>query len=175
MSRTLSPCGTEAAYRRHLRHGEEPCDDCKRAAALARGRRKGAEKAPPEQPKVIDLISREVILARPEDDDVSDLSPEDMRRELSALFLILKGALPKAMPREVASIAREMRNTLEMLQGMNASEGSSGPASFTDQLAQALAVVAQQESDRDDLDDEAEGVTDGDEDRSADSEDRGTA
>lgn len=172
MPRTPSPCGTEAAYRRHLRHGEEPCDDCKRAAALARGRRKGEDKAPPEQPKVIDLISREVILARPEDETVADLSPEDMRRELSALFLILKGSLPKAMPREVASIAREMRNTLEMLQGMNTPEGA-GPASFTDQLAQALAAVAQQERDRDD--DEAEGVSDGDEDRSADSEDRGTA
>jgi hypothetical protein len=173
MPRTLSPCGTEAAYRRHLRHGEEPCDDCKRASALARGRRKGEEKAPPEQPKVIDMVSREVILARAGDDDgVLDLSSEDMRRELSALFLILKGSLKNAMPREVASIAREMRNTLEMLQGLSTPE-SAGPASFTDQLAQALAMVAQQERDRDD--DEAEGVSDGDEDRSTDSEDRGTA
>lgn len=23
------PCGTEAAYRRHLRHGEATCGDCK--------------------------------------------------------------------------------------------------------------------------------------------------
>lgn len=22
------PCGTAAAYRRHLRHGEPPCDEC---------------------------------------------------------------------------------------------------------------------------------------------------
>ena len=29
--RTLKPCGTVAAYRRHTRHGEEPCDACKAA------------------------------------------------------------------------------------------------------------------------------------------------
>jgi hypothetical protein len=25
------PCGTEAAYRRHLRHGEQPCEACTKA------------------------------------------------------------------------------------------------------------------------------------------------
>lgn len=32
MARQLKPCGTPAAYRRHLRHDEEPCEKCKRAA-----------------------------------------------------------------------------------------------------------------------------------------------
>ena len=31
MPRDLKPCGTQAAYKRHLRHGEEPCDACKEA------------------------------------------------------------------------------------------------------------------------------------------------
>lgn len=31
----LEPCGTTAAYRRHLRHGNPPCDDCKAANAEA--------------------------------------------------------------------------------------------------------------------------------------------
>jgi hypothetical protein len=30
-SRHLRPCGTEAAYRRHLRHHELPCDPCLQA------------------------------------------------------------------------------------------------------------------------------------------------
>lgn len=30
------PCGTEAAYKRHLRHGEEPCPQDKAAAAQAK-------------------------------------------------------------------------------------------------------------------------------------------
>ncbi len=31
--RTLAPCGTTAAYARHLRHGETPCDACRKANA----------------------------------------------------------------------------------------------------------------------------------------------
>ena len=29
----LKTCGTFAAYRRHLRNNEKPCDDCKKANA----------------------------------------------------------------------------------------------------------------------------------------------
>lgn len=32
-ARDLKPCGTVAAYRRHQRHGEEPCEACKKAHA----------------------------------------------------------------------------------------------------------------------------------------------
>lgn len=31
MSRELKPCGTVAAYHRHLRHNETPCDACRQA------------------------------------------------------------------------------------------------------------------------------------------------
>ena len=30
----LMPCGTDAAYRRHRRHGEEACPACKEAHSL---------------------------------------------------------------------------------------------------------------------------------------------
>jgi hypothetical protein len=34
MSRPVTqPCGTVAAYKRHLRHGETPCSECKAAWA----------------------------------------------------------------------------------------------------------------------------------------------
>ena len=33
MGRPLSPCGTPAAYRRHLREGSDPCAACRRAKA----------------------------------------------------------------------------------------------------------------------------------------------
>lgn len=33
--RNLEPCGTDPAYRRHLRHGEEPCRPCRDAHATA--------------------------------------------------------------------------------------------------------------------------------------------
>lgn len=32
------PCGTEAAYKRHKRHGEDPDDECKAAWAEAQRR-----------------------------------------------------------------------------------------------------------------------------------------
>lgn len=44
--RPLMPCGTVAAYRRHLRHGETPCDACREVEYL-RGR-KGRPKRPLE-------------------------------------------------------------------------------------------------------------------------------
>ena len=31
----MRPCGTLAAYRRHLRHGETPCAECRQANADA--------------------------------------------------------------------------------------------------------------------------------------------
>ena len=39
----LKPCGTSAAYRRHLRHGEKACAPCRNAEAqrAASARRKG--------------------------------------------------------------------------------------------------------------------------------------
>jgi hypothetical protein len=30
-SRKLQPCGTDAAYNRHIQHGEEPCAVCRAA------------------------------------------------------------------------------------------------------------------------------------------------
>lgn len=34
----LAPCGTPAAYRRHLRAGQPPCDPCRKAATAYRNR-----------------------------------------------------------------------------------------------------------------------------------------
>lgn len=42
MARELKPCGTEAAYRRHLRKGEEPCAKC---TDFIRRRSKGRREA----------------------------------------------------------------------------------------------------------------------------------
>jgi hypothetical protein len=38
----LQPCGTIGAYRRHQRHGEEPCDACRYALARYEKRRRAA-------------------------------------------------------------------------------------------------------------------------------------
>jgi hypothetical protein len=38
--RRVKPCGTEAAYKRHWRRGEVPCEPCRRAAVRADAARK---------------------------------------------------------------------------------------------------------------------------------------
>jgi hypothetical protein len=43
MTRVLQPCGTRAAYKRHLRRYEEACPDCKRAMRDAKRARLEAE------------------------------------------------------------------------------------------------------------------------------------
>jgi hypothetical protein len=36
------PCGSQAAYRRHYRHGEEPCASCRQAEARRQADRRAA-------------------------------------------------------------------------------------------------------------------------------------
>lgn len=43
--RLLVPCGTPAAYRRHLRHGESPCRACRDAEARRQAGAKAAREA----------------------------------------------------------------------------------------------------------------------------------
>lgn len=46
------PCGTPAAYTRHTRRGEEPCEPCRAANAEASARRRAADKAAGRKPRV---------------------------------------------------------------------------------------------------------------------------
>lgn len=41
----VRPCGTLAAYRRHQRHGEPPCESCKQARARYRQDRRRQRRA----------------------------------------------------------------------------------------------------------------------------------
>ena len=47
--RELAPCGTPAAYRRHLRHGDPPCAICLQAERLRTGERYGSDPWNPTQ------------------------------------------------------------------------------------------------------------------------------
>lgn len=46
MGRSLKPCGTEAAYKRHLRAGERPCGACRAAHRAGERSRVSLEVAP---------------------------------------------------------------------------------------------------------------------------------
>jgi Transcription factor WhiB len=44
----LDPCGTEGAYRRHIRNGQKPCPDCIHGHTMAREARRGRRKIMPK-------------------------------------------------------------------------------------------------------------------------------
>jgi hypothetical protein len=61
MKRPVRPCGSYAAYRRHIAHREVPCDAC-RAAALAysrAGKRHRASQMDMLWTELLDLITAE--------------------------------------------------------------------------------------------------------------------
>lgn len=132
-----APCGTEAAYNRHRRHGETPCQDCKRAAAAARGRRRGV-------PEKVDTPMGEHVSDGPAavapssvwgDQAEAPAEALDYTVELGRLYGVLGNAMQFAAPRETASIAREMRAILHDLRD-DQNSSAQGP-SLKEQLAEA--------------------------------------
>lgn len=96
MAREVQPCGTEAAYRRHLRHNEEPCGECMAAhralkAESTRARRAAAAEAAQD--------------ARPSPTGFDQLSI------LEEVLSNLRGQLVEAPPQSVAAIAKQIRDT----------------------------------------------------------------
>ena len=104
MARPEAQCGTEAGYRRHRRRGEDACPDCKRGAAEARRRRRGAKQ--PEQD-----LSMAALAAPVTSDELAETI--DFNKEYRRLYQVLNRALPHAMPRECAAIIKEMRALLQ--------------------------------------------------------------
>lgn len=127
-----APCGTEAAYNRHRRHGETPCQECKRAAAQARARRRGKD-AKNDVPMGEHLTQAAVPSpAAPEGVPLEEL---DFKTELTRLYGVLGVALTKAAPRETASIVKEMRGVIHDIRAEMKAQPT-GPG-LKEQLAQA--------------------------------------
>lgn len=123
----LKPCGTEAAYRRHLRHGESPCGPCRRAAAKSKQRRRGAERQ-----------LRELIIApsRP------DFDPEQERiRRVEENLAIVDAALADATPREVPALSKRRSELEKDLWSLKFGKKAKGGGAL-DQLAARRAARA---------------------------------
>lgn len=116
MAREPKPCGTEAAYRRHLRHDETPCDSCKRAAAEARQARWERNQRPDEERPKPHAAFGTMAAIRPDlfpgDIDPAEVEQLDVRDEQLWIYSLLKSAMRYAMPREVSSISKELRGLL---------------------------------------------------------------
>lgn len=137
--KAVQPHGTEAAYRRHLRHGETPCEECKRAAAKRRAERRGVKKPPKAEKTMRELLSEQLdaVLTILTDED----GGIDYRGEYKRLYAYLNGALPSAMPREVASLVREMRSLLLDLRTLDVKGAAGDAADLEQQMARAVAAV----------------------------------
>ena len=102
MARPLKPCGTFAAYRRHLRAKETPCKPCRQAARDQKNDRKDAQR------------TKAAEAAR---DAMPPVEEIDRRQILLEVLASLRGQLSEAPPQSVASIAKQIRDTVDALEG----------------------------------------------------------
>lgn len=140
----LKPCGTEAAYRRHLRAGEDPCDECREAhrSVNAIGRKAAAEADALERRSRLMVVGADLPEVR--DAKTTALAAElpDMDTELAWMYDVLKQSLADAPPQNRPGIVREMRDVLrERRESVPESDGQS----LDEQLAVALQAIGDQE------------------------------
>ena len=109
MSRKPSPCGTKAAYERHLRH-KEPVDDACRLANTKAQRKTRAEARKPDEP----LPSVSV----PEES--SRLG--DLERQRDVLWASIRWAL-SSDPARVPAMSKELREVWAELAELKDDEG----------------------------------------------------
>lgn len=101
MARELKPCGTPAAYRRHLRAKEPACGPCKEAWRDQKNSRKVVERQ--------EAAVRAVEATPPAEEEV------DRRAILLEVLASLRGQLREAPPQSAGSIAKQIRDTLDAL------------------------------------------------------------
>lgn len=140
MPRQVKPCGTEAAYRRHLRNAETPCPECKRAAAEKRATRRGTQKKETADKPMADLLKEAIFeILKTEEGKVDYLG------EYQRLYSYLNAALPAAMPREVSSLVREMRAILLELRTLEIKGDDDAMQNLQAQFQEAVASLENME------------------------------
>lgn len=117
MARELKPCGTSAAYRRHLRKGEEACAECKAAVAWEK------------QAKIDGPRETRKVAALPTPEPVDEFDPlEDAKQNLA----IVNAALQEAVPREVSALSKRRQELVALIVEL----GGRKEVSLRDQLAE---------------------------------------
>ena len=101
MARELQPCGTVAAARRHQRAGEALCEACAQAVRDEKNGRVSERRAGDVE------AAREAMPPPSADVDRDEVLHEVLRT--------LRGQLAEAPPQSVASIAKQIRDTLDAM------------------------------------------------------------
>ena len=126
MGRAPSPCGTPAAYRRHLRHKEDPCTACKKAK-----RDEAREQRDEAQPPLVAAPPPAAPLPGPDSSEKSDL--EMIRDSLVAAIDVVRLDDPTRLP----GLVRELRETWKALRDLTDKGAVESPA---DEFAKARAA-----------------------------------
>lgn len=133
MGKAPSPCGTPAAYRRHLRHKESPCDACRKAKrGEARQQRDEARKAEvatiPTRPPLVAAAPPATRLGSSEKSDL-----EMARDSLVEAIDLVRAVDPTRLP----GLVRELRETWKTMRDLTAKGADESPE---DEFAKARAA-----------------------------------
>lgn len=131
MGRPKAPCGTDAAYRRHLREGVEVDEACRRAHTEAG--RKSSGRTKPRAAVTPEFTPTPEV---PPADDAEQ--EDDMKLIVDTLRTVFKTVAEKD-PTRIAPIARVFQTAVEATRGPAETPKE---LTFDDQLAQARAARA---------------------------------
>lgn len=123
MVRELKPCGTPAAYRRHLRSGEEACAECKAAVAADKNAKLDGDR----DVRKLSTLLPDVDASASGRDEYDPL--EDAKENLR----IVKAALQDAVPREVSALSKRRQELVLLIAELG---GAGKEVSIADQLAE---------------------------------------
>lgn len=133
MPRELKPCGTEAAYQRHLRHREAPCAACRNAhrQRVGQGRRNKE-------------LSENLVRVAQRSRSLHALGDPlaDRIRRLEENLLIVDTALEEATPREVAALSKRRQDLEDAIWKLSPSQESGKGGGVLDELARRRAQRA---------------------------------
>ena len=136
MGRATSPCGTPAAYRRHLRRKESPCAACRKAKrGEAQQQRDEARKsAVPTTPTCPPLVAAVPSAPAPPGPVSSEKGDLEMARDsmVEAIDLV-RTEDPTRLP----GLVRELRETWKALRDLTAKGADESPE---DEFAKARAA-----------------------------------
>ena len=119
MSRVLQPHGTEAAYRRHQRAGEEPCPPCREAWSKRR-RRQLEEKAARDRGG-FSAASSDEPADGPASTPVGFVLPDPLT-EARENYRIVVAAMETAPPSAIATLSRQRAELHKSLQRLEDEE-----------------------------------------------------
>ena len=136
MGKAPSPCGTPAAYRRHLRHKESPCAACRKAkrgeAQQQRDEvRKSAVPTIPTCPPIVAAVPSAPTSPGPVSSEKGDL--EMARDSLVEAIDLVRTEDPTRLP----GLVRELRETWKALRDLTAKGADESPE---DEFAKARAA-----------------------------------